>query len=116
MADNFKGAFECAKCPGNGDPSKGRACPMWWKTVWQRAQEDVKIVEACGYTQLPHYLTEVIKASNRPAAAVESMRNEMSRGLFAIAEAAKSHPLLVGPSQFDQIDGEPRKALPGITE
>ena len=49
---------------------------MWWTTVWNDGKDE-KIIESCGYEQLPQYLTEVVKASNRPAAAVESLRNEL---------------------------------------
>ena len=82
---NYKGAFECHKCPGNADPALGRACPMWWETVHTNVQTgDVQSIRSCGYTQLPVYLVEVIKAANRPAAAIESTRNEIANGFGAI--------------------------------
>jgi hypothetical protein len=44
--------------------------------------------------QLPLYLTEVIMASNRPAAAIESTRNEIADGLSRIATAVGNRPQL----------------------
>lgn len=73
----YKRAFQCKKCPENNGPD---GCPMWWETVWENAQGgETKLIKACGYTQLPLYLTEVIKASNRPAAATEGLRNQVAR-------------------------------------
>ncbi len=71
MAKYSKDAFNCHKCPEKG-------CPMWWTTIWSDGKNE-KIIESCGYEQLPQYLTEVVKASNRPAAAVESLRNELKK-------------------------------------
>ena len=71
-----KNAFNCQKCPGKGGDD---GCPVWWETIWEQASGETKIVKGCGFEQLPMYLTEVVKASNRPAAAVESMRNEMAK-------------------------------------
>lgn len=88
-----KNAFNCAKCPGKAGDG---GCPMWWKTVWTQPSaagpEAVKVIESCGYEQLPQFLIEVIKASNRPAAAVESARDEIATGLLKIAESCRLRP------------------------
>ena len=96
---NKNGCFDCDKCPRNHDPAQGRFCVMWWETVQTNIQTgETKTLKSCGFTQLPIYLVEVIKASNRPAAAVESMRNDTYRGLMAIAQAAQNGmgPLAIG--------------------
>lgn len=50
---------------------------MWWEFLAQPVgQTQSEIKKMCGYQALPIFLTEVISASNRPAAAVESLRNE----------------------------------------
>ena len=92
---NYRGAFECKKCPANNDPSAGRACPAWWETVWTTPQGEMKNQKACAWVQLPHFLIEVIKASNRPAAALESTRNEIAVWLSRIANAVKSSPMML---------------------
>jgi len=70
-------AFNCSQCPEkNGDGG----CPAWWEIVWENPQSDeVKVEKSCGLEMMPRILLEVLKASNRPAAAVESMRNEMKK-------------------------------------
>ncbi len=83
-------AFDCARCPGKAGDG---GCPAFWSTVHENPQTgETKVINACGFEQLPLYLIEVIKASNRPAAAVESMRNEMVKGLGAIAHGVQALP------------------------
>lgn len=36
-----------------------------------------KLTKMCGFQAMPIFLTEVIKASNRPAAAINDMRNNL---------------------------------------
>ena len=74
-----KHAFNCQKCPGKAGDN---GCPMWWTTTWTNAAGELKTKASCGYEQLPEFLIEVIKASNRPASAIESTRNEIALGLF----------------------------------
>ncbi len=38
-----------------------------------------KLVKACGYTLMPVVLSHVVVASNRPAAALESLRNTIAK-------------------------------------
>ena len=95
MPKYSKHAFNCCKCPGKGGDG---GCPMFWDTVHTNIQTgEIKTIRSCGYEQLPTYLVEVIKASNRPAAAVESCRNEIAAGLAKVAEAfVTATPLLPG--------------------
>ena len=92
---NYKNAFRCKKCPECNDEN---GCPMWWETIWEKPSGEVKIIKACGYTQLPLYLIELVKASNRPAAAIESFRNEMVKGQNKF---------------FNLIEQDQQKSLPG---
>jgi len=80
---NYQGAFECDNCPMNGDATKGRACPAWWETIWTRDGEQ-KIDKSCGLVQLPKFLVEVVKASNRPMAQMNGLQNEIAEGLTKI--------------------------------
>lgn len=72
---NYKKAFQCKKCP---ESNTSEGCPMWWELMMANAQtgED-KLVKSCGYTLMPVILSHVVVASNRPAAAMESLRNSI---------------------------------------
>jgi hypothetical protein len=78
-----KRSLDCARCPKDGRGDRSDGCPLWWRTRWQNGAEEKEIVD-CGLVQLPTYLAEVIKASNRPAAAIESTRNEISAGFAQV--------------------------------
>lgn len=81
-----KAAFQCAKCPRNADPERGPSCPAWWETIHTNvATGEEKTWKSCAWEQLPHYLIEVIKAANRPAAAIEGTRQEIAQGLSRVA-------------------------------
>ncbi len=71
---NYAHAFECSECPESNGKN---GCPMWWEFLAKDAgASQPELKKMCGYQALPTFLTEVISASNRPAAAIESMRNE----------------------------------------
>ena len=68
-------AFHCNECPKK---SGDGGCPGWWQTMKQNIQTgESAIEENCAFVVLPFLLTEVIKASNRPAAAISQMRNDI---------------------------------------
>ena len=79
-----KNAFNCCKCP---EKSGEGGCPMFWETMWNITTGEEKLIKSCGFEQLPHYLTEVVKASNRPAAAIESTRNEIVNGFVKLTKS-----------------------------
>lgn len=66
--------------------------------MWTNAQTGQEKVVNCSFQALMPALVEVIKASNRPAAAVESTRNEIARGLERVTHAIHSLPMLPGKS------------------
>lgn len=83
---NHEAAFQCRQCPQNNDPTRGRSCPAWWEWASENtATGETRVERMCGWQGMPIFLTEVIKASNRPAAAIESTRNEIAGGLSRIA-------------------------------
>ena len=107
MADKSwsKRAHQCYRCPKDGAGDNSNGCPKWWKTVQTNIQTgEVKVWEECGDVQIATYLTEVIKASNRPAAAVESMRNEMVVGLGKIVEVAREGYISLPPARTGAIE------------
>lgn len=59
----YSRAFQCAKCPKNGDES---GCPMWWEIITENViSGEVKVAKDCGFRLLPQMMVEVIKATNR---------------------------------------------------
>lgn len=88
---DHRAAFQCTQCPQNNDPARGRSCPTWWEwTAEHLGTGESRIVKQCGWTAMPIFFTEVIKASNRPAAAVESTRNEIATGLAEVGRRISS--------------------------
>jgi hypothetical protein len=74
-------------CPENDGPD---GCKGWWEILHtHQASQEQKIVKACFLApeMLPTMLIQVIAASNRPAAAAESLRNEIMTGFGLLAEA-----------------------------
>ena len=79
---NYKRAFQCKKCPQSNEED---GCPMWWEYMATNIQSGEEVLKkCCGYQALPMFLTEVIKASNRPAAEMGSMRNELGNAVERI--------------------------------
>lgn len=100
----YKGAFDCSRCPMNGDPTAGRACPAWHELMMTNvATGEERLVKDCLFRVLPSILIEVVKASNRPAAAIESMRNEVVRRIDDAANPYQAR--LIGGGE----DGERRQ-------
>lgn len=75
-------------CPRNSDPARGKYCPAWWEWVETNPiTAEERLRKDCGWRAMPTFLTEVIKASNRPAAAIESTRNEIAGGFGRLHQA-----------------------------
>ena len=95
-AKNKNGCFDCDNCPENHEPldtngKQRRFCVMWWEYSQSNIQTgEQRTIKECGFRSLPVFLTEVVKASNRPAAAVESTRNEIAAGFQALTTIFKS--------------------------
>ena len=79
MAHNYKNAFNCKHCPQTDNEN---GCPVWWKVTYTNAIGEQRIDEKCGFQHMPAFFIEVIKAANRPAAVIESMRNETVHALM----------------------------------
>ena len=63
--------------------------------------QQMRIKRECLFTALPRFMVEGIKASNRPAAAAESMRNEVARGFQEVAHRLELIPTLLLENQRD---------------
>ena len=96
---NFKKAFTCKKCPqSNGE----NGCPMWWEfsaTNVETGQSALK--KMCGYQALPTFLTEVIIASNRPAAEIGAMRCEAENQKDALVSALARVTQTIQPAHIE---------------
>lgn len=83
---NYKNADNCKACPKRNDEN---GCPWWWEWVEMNASTgQERLRKACGKQSMQVFMVEVIKASNRPAAAVESTRNEIVKGFDRLASVA----------------------------
>jgi hypothetical protein len=83
---NYRNAWNCKRCPGRNDD---QGCPAWVEYMQENvATGEQRLHKECLFQALPVFLVEVVKASNRPAAAVESMRNEVAGGFARLVEAA----------------------------
>lgn len=93
---NLSASFECGKCPKNNDPERGRACVMWWEFIQTEVMTGKEqLTKMCGYQALPIFLTEVIKASNRPAAEISAMRCEMDTQMSNVASGMRQVPQML---------------------
>lgn len=91
----YKNAWNCKRCPQRNDEN---GCPAWVEYTQENAQGEQRVQKECLFQALPLFLTETIKASNRPAAAIESTRNELAeqlqRGFGVIGGAIQALPQL----------------------
>lgn len=84
----------CERCPHR---YRKAGCPCWitekhgfLETHIQTGEQ--RIVTGCFYEVMPKLMMHVVQAANRPAAAVESTRNEIVRGFDAIDERMRDLP------------------------
>ena len=108
----------CDKCPQRFDPA---GCQWWiepsWGIVETNGEETRLLSGCCGIPHLFRLQAYVIGASNRPAAAVESARNEiarirdeilggvtgMARACQAILQRSEQHLELSAPQKLDEL-------------
>jgi hypothetical protein len=82
---SYRNAENCRRCPQRNDE---HGCPWWWELMEANvATGEERLTKGCGKALLPRLMVEVIKASNRPAAAVESCRNEIAGGFAQVVAA-----------------------------
>lgn len=106
----YKNAFKCNACPqSNGE----NGCPSWWELVGEDMGKQPVLKKGCGHALLPELLLHVIVASNRPAAAVESMRNEMAKDMVGLITVLGFHPPVVRTVGGRAIDGNAPLQLEG---
>jgi hypothetical protein len=64
-----------AECPQTSDPAARRYCPCWWEGVYINDKGETKVVKSCAWTQLPDYLSAVVKAANTGAVSSQEARD-----------------------------------------
>jgi hypothetical protein len=80
-------------CPRNNDPEAGSYCPAWVEyTQTNLHTQEERTAKECLFQALPVFLVETLRAANRPAAAVESTRNEIARGFAEISHHMQRIP------------------------
>lgn len=89
-----------AECPRTNNPDAKLYCPAWSDgVVWTNVRTGEEKIVNCSFQALMPTLVEVVKASNRPAAAVESTRNEIVNGFAALIEMTQKVPALAGGNE-----------------
>lgn len=85
MAKEQKCPIANMKCPKNSDPAKGKYCPAWTEYMETNPQTgEERLQKECLFQAMPRFMIETIKAANRPAAAIESTRNEIANGMSTV--------------------------------
>lgn len=103
---NYAHAWECKNCP---ESNGAKGCPAWWEYSGQdTVTSEIKIIKTCGLQGLLSSYAHVIAASNRPAASIDRMRQEVAAGLNEIAkegllrfEVPQAGPKLVEDTRGD---------------
>lgn len=84
MAQNYKNAFKCHRCPGNASE---RGCPCWVKDIWEdEVSGNVQVIEGCIFQSIPRYLKWNAGRSALAAATVQELRNENERVIGAFGK------------------------------
>lgn len=80
----------CAKCPHRHSKL---GCPVWVEAengfIETNDQGEMRTVQGCFYQVIPKLMVHVVKASNRPAAVLQEMRNETAQAMNQIALAVQ---------------------------
>jgi hypothetical protein len=94
----------CERCPHRYSKA---GCPCWitekngfLETNIQTGEE--RIVTGCFYEVMPKLMMHVVQAANRPAAAVESTRNEIAQGFQEIGKHMRHLPALLDQTRREQ--------------
>jgi recombinational DNA repair protein RecR len=98
-------------CPETSDPREKVYCPLWGEGddvfILENTATGEQKIERCGARVMIKGMIEVIKASNRPAAAVESTRNVISQGFEQVGDQiSRIAPKLLQQLHTESIEHE----------
>lgn len=89
----------CERCPHRFSPN---GCPSWIGAdvglIEENDAGEVRVVTGCYFQVMPRLMIHVIRAANRPAAAMNSLRNEI---------VGRQNAILGGVGRLMQKAGEP---------
>jgi len=84
MAEKYKNAWKCHKCPRSNDEN---GCPAWNEIVMtETSTGEQKIVKGCHFQLMPWIMTEAIKATTVATGTASDIKNEIARGYSLIAK------------------------------
>ncbi len=108
----------CERCPNRYSKT---GCPCWIRQTAGFIESNIvtkeeRFITGCFYEVMPKLFCHVIAASNRPAAAVEDMRNRMDERmqteqnslgrLIGTMQKISQAPILSGNGEMKQIEAE----------
>lgn len=80
-------------CPRNNNPAKGKYCPAWTEYMETNHQSgEERLQKECIFTAMPKFMIHTARAANRPAAAIESARNEIISGFSQVCATLADNP------------------------
>ena len=68
---------------------------MWVEYAETNTAGEVRMTKECGHQAWPKFMVQVIAASNRPAAAIESTRNALVETLNGIGTAIQGRMVML---------------------
>ena len=105
MQPSYKNAYNCKRCPQNNGPD---GCPNWIEITMTQAESGmVKVEKDCVAQFMPMLIVELIKASNRPAEELSSMRGEMRREIKACVEETVQKMAMVMNQHVKLLEASP---------
>ncbi len=107
----YKNAWKCHRCPKSNDE---KGCPAWIEySETNIITGEVRITKECSFQAMPKFLVKVIEASNRPAAAVESTRNEIAAGFGRVISSIQNSVAFAASAPSNRIAKDVRHAING---
>lgn len=99
---DYDGAFECSNCPGNADPTAGRACPDWWEWIEDERGDGNKktgrqrIVQACGRPVMHDWMKQMMANNEFTTQNVVNAANRVEKGIGRASSLLAAFTATVG--------------------
>ena len=105
MAQNYKKALNCKKCPGSSDKD---GCPLWWEFAETfPGTGETRMKKACGLTLMPQLFFNSIAASDTQSASENGTRNAIIEGFDKLTDILSNLPFYNQPIKpaVDEVGG-----------